>query len=58
MIQFGIGIETDSIDHKVILKVDTDSDVNSLNLQIFQKLFPRVELQLSLTSVMWISGVF
>ena len=44
LIQFGISKNIHSIDQKVILKVDTGSDVNAINQRTFKQLFPDVEL--------------
>ena len=46
-VEFGAGLTTDSIDRKLVLKVDTGSDVNAINSESFQALFPGVELQVS-----------
>ena len=45
IIEFGAGLTTSSIDRKLILKVDTGSDVNAINLDTFQAIFPGIELQ-------------
>ena len=47
LIEFGAGLTTNSIDRKLVLKVDTGSDVNAINSETFQALFPGVELQAS-----------
>ena len=47
LIEFGAGLTTDSINRKLILKVDTGSDVSAINSETFQALFPGVELQAS-----------
>ena len=47
LIEFGAGLTTNSIDRKLGLKVDTGSDVNAINSETFQALFPGVELQAS-----------
>ena len=46
-VEFGAGLTTDSINRKLILKVDTGSDANAINSETFQVLFPGVELQAS-----------
>ena len=45
LIQFDIGKEIKSVNSKVILKIDTGADVNSLNWSTFKSLFPQVQLQ-------------
>ena len=47
LIEFGAGLTTNSIDRKLLLKVDTGSDVNAINYETFQALFPGVQLQAS-----------
>ena len=47
LIEFGIGKDLDSMDKKLILKLDTSSDVNAINWKTFKELFPDVELQQS-----------
>ena len=47
LIEFGAGLTTNSINRKLVLKVDTGSDVNAINSETFQALFPGVELQAS-----------
>ena len=44
-IQFDIGKEINSVNSKVILKIDTGADVNALNRSTFKSLFPQVQLQ-------------
>ena len=46
-IEFGAGLTTNSIDRKLVLKVDTGSDVNAINFKKFQALFSGVKLQSS-----------
>ena len=46
-VEFGAGLTTDSINRKLILKVDSGLDVNAINSESFQALFPGVELQVS-----------
>ena len=45
LIQFNIGKEINSVNSKVILKIDTGADVNALNRITFKSLFPKVQLQ-------------
>ena len=45
LVQFGIGKELDSINKKLILKLDTGSDVNAINWKTYKELFPDVELK-------------
>ena len=40
-VESGAGLTTNSIDRKLVLKVDTGSDVNAINSETFQALFPR-----------------
>ena len=47
LIEFGAGLTTNYINRKLILKVDTGSDVNAINSETFQALFPGVQLQAS-----------
>ena len=47
MVEFGVGLTSNSIDRKFLLKADTGSDVNAINYEAFQALFPGVELQSS-----------
>ena len=47
LIEFGAGLTTNSIDRKLVLKVDTGSDVNAINFETFQALFSGVQLQAS-----------
>ena len=47
MVEFGAGLTSNSIDRKLLLKADTGSDVNAINYETFQALFPGVELQSS-----------
>ena len=47
LIEFGAGLTTNSINRKLVLKVDTGSDVNAINSDTFQALSPGVELQAS-----------
>ena len=47
LIQFDIGKEINSVNSKVILKIDTVAVINALNQSTFQSLFPQVQLQLS-----------
>ena len=44
IIEFGCGMKATSIDRKLPLKLDTGSDVNSINRKSFQRLFPNVTL--------------
>ena len=44
-IQLDIGMEINSVNSKVILKIDTGADVNALNRSTFKNLFPQVQLQ-------------
>ena len=44
-IQFNIGKEINSVNSKVILKINTGVDVNALNRSTFKSLFPQVQLQ-------------
>ena len=45
VIKFGVGMQHNSIDSKIKLKIDTGADVNALNMKTFQKLFPNVQLK-------------
>ena len=45
LIQFDIGREINSVNSKVILKVDTGADMNALNRSTFKSLFSQVQLQ-------------
>ena len=45
IIEFYCGIKHDGIDKKLPLKLDTGSDVNSINRKTFQRLFPNVQLR-------------
>ena len=45
LIQFDIGKEINSVNSKVILKIDTGADVNALKRSTFKSLFPQVQLQ-------------
>ena len=45
LIQFNLGKEINSVNSKVILKIDTGADVNALNRSTFKSLFPQVQLQ-------------
>ena len=45
LIQFDIGKEINSVNFKVILKIETGADVNALNRSTFKSLFPQVQLQ-------------
>ena len=45
LIQFDISKEINSVNSKVILKIDTGADVNALNRSTFKSLFPQVQLQ-------------
>ena len=45
VIQFGCS--TESIDRKIILKLDTDADANAINRRTFNELFPDTQLQSS-----------
>ena len=45
LIQFDIGKEINSVNSKVILKIDTGADGNALNRSTFKSLFPQVQLQ-------------
>ena len=47
LIEFGIGKQVHSINDKVILKIDTGADVNTLNRKTFHRLFPDVQLRTS-----------
>ena len=44
LIEFGIGKNVQSIDDKVVMKIDTGADVNALNRKTFQRIFPDVQL--------------
>ena len=44
IIEFGCGMKPTSIDRKLPLKLDTGSDVNAINRNTFQKLFPNAKL--------------
>ena len=45
MIEFGCGLTPLSFDRKLILKADTDADMNAINKRTFNELFPDVELE-------------
>ena len=45
LVEFGVETELNSIDRKLILKLDTGSDVNPINWKTFKELFPDVQLQ-------------
>ena len=47
LIEFGIGKQVNSINDKVILKIDTGADVNTLNRKTFHRLFPDIQLRTS-----------
>ena len=44
LIEFGIGKHVHMINNKVILKIDTGTDVNGLNRKTFYRLFPDTQL--------------
>ena len=45
MLEFPVGLHYKDLNQKVLLKVDTDSDINCISLGIFQRLFPNKQLK-------------
>ena len=48
MMEFPIRLHYKDLDQKILLKVDTDSDINCINLGTFQRLFPNQQLDKSM----------
>ena len=47
MLELPIGLHYKDLSHKVLLQVDTGSDINCINLGTFQRLFPKKQLNRS-----------
>ena len=48
MIEFPIGLQYKNLNQKIMLKVETGSDINCISLETFQRLFPHQQLTKSM----------
>ena len=48
ILEFPIGLHYKDLDQKILLKVDTGSDINCISLGTFQRLFPNQQLDRSI----------